>query len=303
MKNKRVGVLMGGLSAERPISLKSGKAVLAALKARGYDAVAVDVGRDLPAKLAGIDVAWIALHGQYGEDGCVQGLLEVMGIPYTGSGPAASAAAMDKITTKRLLARTDIPLPGDEVWRSGDPVPRDVTLPVVAKFPEGGSTLGLHIVKEAAQLEPALQDLAGLGNEVLLEQFIAGDEITCAVLDGEALPVVGIVPNEGFFDFEAKYTEGTTRYEVPATTVSSDVQEKARRYAATAYRTLGLSGIARADFIVDERGTPWFLEIITIPGMTATSLSPMAASCVGLSFEDLVERLLLNARLHLTPAA
>lgn len=303
MKNKRVGVLMGGLSAERPISMKSGKAVLTALKARGYDAVAVDVGRDLPAKLSGVDVAWIALHGQYGEDGCVQGLLEVMGIPYTGSGPSASAAAMDKITTKRLLGRTDIPLPGDEVWRAGDAVPQHVALPVVAKFPEGGSTLGLHIVKEAGQLEPALQDLAGLGNEVLLEQFIAGDEITCAVLDGEALPVVGIVPNEGFFDFEAKYTEGTTRYEVPATTVSLDVQERARRYAATAYKTLGLSGIARADFIVDEHGTPWFLEINTIPGMTATSLSPMAASCVGLSFEDLVERLLLNAKLHLTPGA
>ena len=304
MKDKRVGVLMGGMSAERPVSFKSGKAVLAALLARGYDAVAVDVGRDLPFELRdkGIEVAWIALHGQFGEDGCVQGLLEIMGIPYTGSGVRASSAAMDKVTTKRLLQRSHIPLPADSVWRRGDEFPQEAELPLVAKFPEGGSTLGLHIVHDPGQLEAALLDLARLGEEVLLEQFIAGDEITVAVLEGEALPVVGIVPNEGFFDFEAKYTEGTTRYEVPATTVGPEAQALARHYAATAYKTLGLRGVARADFIVDAQGVPWFLEINTVPGMTATSLSPMAASCVGLSFEDLVERLLLSATLHLSPA-
>ena len=298
---KRIGVLMGGMSAERPISLKSGKAVLAALKARGHDAVAVDVGPDLASKLDGIDVAWIALHGQFGEDGCVQGLLEILRIPYTGSSPSSSAAAMDKVTTKRLLVNTGIPLPGDTVWRQGDAFPEGAALPLVAKFPEGGSTLGLHIVHDLGQLESALLDLATLGEEVLLEQYIEGDEITVAVLEGEALPVIGIVPNEGFFDFKAKYTEGTTRYEMPATTVAAGPQALARQYAALAYKTLGLSGIARADFIVDAGGVPWFLEINTIPGMTATSLSPMAASCVGVSFEDLVERLLLGARLHLNP--
>jgi D-alanine-D-alanine ligase len=209
---------------------------------------------------------------------------------------------MDKVTTKRLLASSGIPLPGDAVWRQGDDFPQDTALPVVAKFPEGGSTLGLHIVHDPGELEAALLDLAKLGDEVLLEQFIEGDEITVAVLDGEALPVIGIVPNEGFFDFEAKYTEGTTRYEMPATTVGAGPQALARKYAAQAYQTLGLSGIARADFIVDDQGVPWFLEINTIPGMTATSLSPMAASCIGVSFEDLVERLLLGARLHLQPA-
>ena len=304
MKDKRVGVLMGGLSDERSISLKSGKAVLAALLARGYDAVAVDVGRELPFELRdrGIQVAWIALHGQFGEDGCVQGLLEIMGIPYTGSGVKGSSAAMDKVVTKRLLRGTGIPLPADRVWSKGDDFPHDAVLPLVAKFPEGGSTLGLHIVHDLSELEAALADLSRLGDQILLEQFIKGDEITVAVLEGEALPVVGIVPNEGFFDFEAKYTEGTTRYEVPATTVGAEAQALARRHALTAYRTLGLGGVARADFIVDAQGTPWFLEINTIPGMTATSLSPMAARCVGLSFEDLVERLLLSATLHLTPA-
>ncbi len=300
MKNKRIAVLMGGMSTERPISFKSGKAVLGALRARGYDAVGIDVGPDLPEKLRAeaIDVAWVALHGQFGEDGCVQGLLEIMRIPYTGSGVRPSAAAMDKVTTKRLLADSGIALPADTVWRRGEAIPEEVELPLVAKFPEGGSTLGLHIVHERAALREALEDLSQMGKEVLLEQYIEGDEITVAVLDGEALPVVGIVPTSGFFDFEAKYTQGTTSYEVPATTVDADIQERAREHAALAYRTLGLEGIARADFIVDGDGTPWFLEINTIPGMTATSLSPMAASCVAVSFEDLVERLLLSARLH-----
>lgn len=300
-KTARVGVLMGGMSQERPVSFKSGEAVLAALRERGWDAVGIDVQPDLPFRLRdeGIDVAWIALHGQFGEDGCVQGLLEILRIPYTGSAAGPSSVAMDKIRTKRLLSDTDIPMPADTVWRPGDPFPEDVTLPVVAKFPAGGSTLGLAICHDSSELERALVELAELGPEVLLEQFVAGEEITVAVLDGVALPVVGIVPEDGFFDYDAKYTKGRTRYEVPATRIPEETHAIAQRHAVTSYTRLGLAGVARADFLVDDQGVPWFLEINTIPGMTATSLSPMAAGGVGISFGELVERVLLSAVCHL----
>ena len=299
-RDARVAVLLGGMSSEREISLKSGKAVLGALQSRGWDAHAVDVGPDLPERLRelGAQVAWIALHGQFGEDGCVQGLLEIMRIPYTGSGVRGSAMAMDKIATKRALVGSSVVMPADTVWRRGEAMPEDLSLPVVAKFPEGGSTLGIVMVHEEHELEKALLDLSQLGEEVLLEQFVSGAEITVAVLNGRALPVVAIVPESGFFDFAAKYTKGLTKYIVPAP-IDPAVAERAQRAAEEAYARLGLGGVARADFIVDASGQPYFLEINTIPGMTATSLSPMAAGALGMSFEELVETILLGARLHL----
>lgn len=299
-KNTRVGVLMGGMSTERPVSLKSGKAVLKALKSRGWNAVGIDVGPDLPSRLREeqVEIAWIALHGQFGEDGCVQGLLEILRIPYTGSSASASAAAMDKITTKRLLLGSGVPMPKDTTWRKGDPIPESVSYPVVAKTPEGGSTIGIQICPDRAALELALEELQEMDDEVLLEDFVEGREITVAVLDGQAMPVVEIVPESGFFDFEAKYTEGSTRYLVPAP-LDEEVAEAAQRHAVESYTKMGLSGIARADFIVDAEGIPVFLEINTIPGMTATSLSPMAAAETGISFEELVERVLLGSRLYL----
>lgn len=288
------------MSSEREISLASGQAVLGALRARGWDAHPIDVGPDLPLRLRelGAEVAWIALHGQFGEDGCVQGLLEIMRIPYTGSGVRGSAVAMDKISTKRLLRDQGVPLPKDWVLGAHDPVPADLSWPLVAKFPEGGSTLGVVICHSPQELDVALAELRGLGEQVLLEQFVAGAEITVPVLDGEVLPVVAIVPESGFFDFTAKYTKGKTRYECPAP-IPAEVAAQAQASALRAYQALGLCGVARADFIVDAQGTPWFLEINTLPGMTATSLSPMAARAVGMSFEELVERVLLGARLHL----
>lgn len=292
-----VGVLMGGMSPERPISLKSGAAVSRALRARGWTVVDVDVGPDLPEKLraAGVTVAWLALHGVIGEDGCVQGLCEVMRIPYTGSGVRGSAVAMDKIATKRILRGTDIPLAGDRVWRKDDPFPKGLRYPLMVKTPEGGSTLGIEKVLDEAGLEGALVRALQYADEVLLEEFVEGEEITVAVLEGTALPVVAIRPEAGFFDFEAKYTKGRTTYLVPAP-IDPAIAARAQRHAVTAYRALALEGVARADFIVDRDGVPWFLEINTLPGMTETSLSPMAAKEVGLSFEDLVERLLLGAR-------
>lgn len=300
----RVAVLLGGMSTERPISLKSGHAVADALRSRGHDVVEIDVGPDLPFRLREerVSVAWIALHGAFGEDGCVQGLLEVMRIPYTGSGVRGSAVAMDKITTKRLLRGLGVNLPDDRVWRPGQPLPEDLRFPLMVKSPGGGSTIGVWRCETPGEAEDAMMAAAKMGDEVLIEQFVAGEEITVAVLDGRALPVVAIRPEDGFFDFEAKYTKGRTRYLVPAP-IPDAVAQSAQRQAEVAYATLALSGVARADFIVDERGAPWFLEINTIPGMTATSLSPMAAGAVGMSFEDLVEALLRGARNHVAVAA
>jgi D-alanine-D-alanine ligase len=303
-QGKRVGVLMGGLSTERQISLKSGHAVHHALVERGYDAVEIDVGRDVADRLRAekIDVAWLALHGAFGEDGCIQGLLEILGIPYTGSGVLGSAIAMDKIATKRMVEGT-VRMAADRVWRAGEPLPEDLVYPVFAKIPNGGSTLGIVQCDSASGLEKALVDLQKLGDTVLVEQKIEGQEITVAVLEGRALPVVMIRPKvaAGFFDFEAKYTKGQTDYIVPAP-ISERARERAQKDAVAGYRRLGLRGVARADFILDETDVPWFLEINTIPGMTATSLSPMAAKEVGMSFEDLVEEVLEGARLERAPA-
>lgn len=298
-----VGVLLGGMSPERPISLKSGHAVTAALRSRGWQCVEIDVGPDLPEQLRkhGVTVAWLALHGVLGEDGCVQGLCEVMRVPYTGSGVRGSAIAMDKIATKRMLRGLGIPMAADRTWKKGDAFPEGLTFPVMAKTPEGGSTLGIRKCHDEGELEAALLYCQEFAPEVLLEEFVSGDEITCAVLDGRVLPVVSIQPETEFFDFEAKYTKGRTRYVVPAP-IDPSVAAAAQRSAKLAFDTLGLSGVARADFIVDKDGTPWFLEINTLPGMTETSLSPMAAGEVGMSFADLVEQLLLGARLKVQVA-
>jgi D-alanine-D-alanine ligase len=290
-RNGRIGVLLGGMSAERTISIQSGQAVARALRRRGWDTVEIDVGRDLPARLIEekIDVCWIALHGRYGEDGCVQGVLEVMGIPYTGSGVLASAVAMDKHATKRAVrGLPGVVLAEDAVLLRGETA-GEVALPVVVKPAIAGSTQGITIAHTRAELERGVEEAFALSDIVLLEAFVAGDEITVAVLDGTALPVVRIVPESGFFDFEAKYTKGRTRYEVPAPIAEAPARQ-AQEAAVAVYRALGCRGLCRADFIVRADGTPVFLEINTIPGMTETSLSPMAAGAVGMSFDDLVER-------------
>ncbi len=294
-KNTRVGVLMGGLSTERPVSLKSGTAVVEALRSRGWDAVGIDVGRDLPARLLEeqIGVAWVALHGRFGEDGCVQGLLELMGIPYTGSGVRASAVAMDKIATKRALAgEPAVHMARDVVVDRPGPPP---FLPCVVKPAVGGSTIGIALVRDEAGYRAALAEALRLDPYVLVEAWIEGEELTVAVLDGCALPVVRIMPESGFFDFEAKYTKGRTTYEVPAE-IPERWAHQVQRAAEAAYRRLGCRGLCRADFIAPAEGPPVFLEINTLPGMTATSLSPMAAQCAGIGFPELCERLLLGAR-------
>ncbi len=296
-RTARVGVLMGGMSAERPISLITGEAVLAALVAQGWDAIGIDMGRDLPQQLVanGVDVAWLALHGRFGEDGCVQGLLEVMGIPYTGSGVRASAVAMDKHATKGALARDPrVTMASDAFVRRGEAIPTDIRLPVVVKPNVGGSTLGMQLVTSAEVLEQAVETALTLDGSVLIEEYIRGEEITVTVLDGQALPAIRIVPDGGFFDFERKYTKGQTRYECPAPLPSSTL-DRAAAAAVAAYTTIGCAGVARADFMVRGDGEPVFLEINTIPGMTETSLVPMAARATNLEFGPLCERILLGA--------
>lgn len=301
--DSRVGVLLGGMSPEREISLESGRAVAGALRNRGWDVVEIDVGPDLAYRLRhfGVDVAWIALHGEFGEDGCVQGMLEIMRIPYTGSGPTTSAVAMNKLHTKRVLAGTPLHLPPHRLVDVGRPesVP-PVAPPVVLKAPTGGSTLGTWVCRTDEEVQDALHACGKYCREAFFETWVEGKEITVAVLDGRSLPVVGIVPKDGFFDFEAKYTKGRTTYEVPAE-IPQAVAREAREHAEIVARVLGVRGIARADFLVDAEDRPWFLEINTIPGMTETSLSPMAAGAEGISFDELVEQVLEGARLHLAP--
>ena len=302
-KSKKIGVLMGGLSTEREISIKSGSAVLEVLIERGWNAVAIDVDENIAKKIIDekIEIAYNALHGVYGEDGCIQGLLEILKIPYTGSGVRASAVSMDKIATKRALQHLDIRLIKDQLITRQEYVDKkinwdNIELPVVVKDPVGGSSIGIWVCKDKATLQSAVDEAfeASTIATLLLEEFVSGEEITAAVLYGKALPIVAIRPKNEFFDLEAKYTKGKTDYLVPAP-ISDSATISAQHQAVIAYNELGMRGIARADFLLPEDGIPRFLEINSSPGMTATSLSPMAAGSDGMSFGELVELLIENA--------
>lgn len=301
MQQKKIGVLYGGISAEREISLKTGAAVLKALQELGYQAVGIDVGQDLPAQLkeAGVEVAFIALHGRFGEDGRVQGLLEMLQIPYTGSGVLASSLAIDKVATKQLLIYHELPTPGFEVVKSSEQAERLVRdcrhLPLVVKPSREGSTIGISIVKSAEALRHGLDTAAALDSTVLVEEFIDGLELTASVLNGEALPIIQIVPKGGFYDFHAKYTAGQTEYLLPAP-LNASVYTRIQQVAVEACAALGCRGAARVDFMLREKEF-YCLEVNTIPGMTETSLLPKAAQAAGIDFGRLVEMILLDADL------
>ena len=301
LKTKKIAVLMGGLSAEREISLKTGGAVLKALQEAGYRAEAIDAGRDLAAQLAasGAEVAFIALHGRFGEDGTVQGLLELQGIPYTGSGVLASSVAMDKVTTKKLLLYHELPTPGFEVLGPADSaealVRRCRYFPLVVKPAREGSTLGITIAHDAKELAAGITAARRFDELVLIEDYIAGAEVTVSVLDGEPLPMIQIVPKGGFYDYTAKYTVGQTEYLLPAP-LEAALYERIQQAAVAAYRAIACSGAARVDFMVREREF-FCLEVNTIPGMTETSLLPKAAGQAGISFGELVQRILDGAAL------
>jgi len=289
---------MGGLSAEREISLRSGNACLKALVSRGYNAVAIDAGRDLSLRLRdeGIEVAFIALHGRYGEDGTVQGLLEIMGIPYTGSGVLASAIAINKAVTKDVLISKGIKTPGFAALnRIEDAEGLEIQFPVVVKPAKEGSTIGISIVRGEEELAPALSEAFRFDSLVVIEEFVKGKEVTVSVLDGNPMTIVEVRPKSGFYDFHSKYTAGMTEYICPAE-ISGEIDKVCKDVALSVYKAVGCSGVARVDMIIDEAG-PQVIEINTIPGMTETSLLPKAAACEGMSFTDLVERILDGASL------
>ena len=299
LQKQKIAVLFGGVSSEREISLRTGRAVLASLLRCGYDAVGIDADCDLSSKLvdAGAEVVFIALHGRHGEDGTVQGLLEILGLPYTGSGVLASSMAMDKVTTKRLLIQQGIPTPDFCVYRQGD----DFELftqqikrwPVIAKPVHEGSTIGVTIAKNSEELVTGLRAGLAYDRTILVEEFIQGDEATVSVLNGTALPVIQVVPKGGFYDFSAKYTAGQTDYLLPAP-FSKEIYRELQESAVAAVATLGCLGAARADFMI-KNGRTYCLEVNTIPGMTETSLLPKAAAHVGIDFDELVQRILESA--------
>jgi D-alanine-D-alanine ligase len=322
----KVAVLMGGRSAEREISLKTGQGVARALRTLGHDVTSVDAadGALLPAgseeaaaRTAAVvgclplraqvgllevpavrdaDIVYIALHGTFGEDGRIQALLELAGKRYTGSGVLASALAMDKVMSKRMFVHDGVPTPRWSVRRAGErPDDRDLEacggLPVVVKPSEEGSSVALTIVERAADLEPAFMEAALHGDVVLIEEYIPGRELTVAVLGDEALPIVEIRPKEGFYDYENKYTKGRTDYFCPAD-LPGPLAVRIRDLGLRAAQVLGCTGVSRVDFRLTPQGEPSCLEVNTIPGMTPTSLVPMAARAVGLSYEDVVARTL-----------
>jgi len=296
---------MGGLSREREISLKTGKAILKALTEKGYPAVSVDVGDDIADKLIKekIECAFLALHGRFGEDGTIQGMLELMRVPYTGSGVLASALAMDKIMSKKLFLFEKIPTPSFEAFRRDeikkDPLKRtSVPLPVVVKPAREGSTIGVSIVRKDEELVPALKKAGEYDEAILVEEFMKGKEITVGILENIPLPVVEIVPKSGFYDYYAKYTKGETQYILPAR-IPREKYLSAQEVSLRAFQQLGCSGVARVDLMTDENEDPFVIDVNTMPGMTETSLLPKAAHYAGIPFEDLVERILLGASLKI----
>jgi len=304
MKKAVVGVLMGGRSAEREVSLRTGAAILAALRRCGHRAVGIDAGPDLPRQLARkkVDVAFVALHGRGGEDGTVQGLLECLGIPYTGSGVLASALAMDKKQSKWVFHAHGLSTPDFEVMACGVrgawPLAR-LEPPVVVKPICEGSSVGVSVVRTRGAMARALKAAFRYDPEALVETYVPGRDLTVGVLDDQALAVVEMRPRGGFYGYDAKY-KGRTEYLVPAP-LTAHQAARTQDLALAAHRALGCRGASRVDFRLDERGRPQLIEVNTIPGMTATSLLPKSADAVGIGFDDLVTRILATARLDSSP--
>ncbi|MDR0927489.1 MAG: D-alanine--D-alanine ligase [Ignavibacteria bacterium] len=334
-----IAVLFGGISTERNVSLVGGKAVCEALRTKGYNVIPIDpaFGADalhkteslLNAELTAqnfatleelsafsprsyldcinsplfddIDCAFIVLHGKYGEDGVIQSLLDLRGIPYTGSGARASAVAMDKLTSKTLFAANGIITPRWEMLQPADADDMDFLTDIrknfgkriVIKPSDQGSTVGLTIVKDGSleDIAAGIRNAAVYSPNILAERYVEGRELTVAILDQEALPVIEIVTDDGFYDYQHKYTKGQTNYICPAK-LSEDIAGFTQNMALSAYNAIGCKCFARVDFILDAEGQPFCLEVNTIPGFSSTSLVPMAAKATGIEFADLCEKLI-----------
>jgi len=292
----KVAVLMGGLSAEREISLRSGASVLAALRRQEIDAHGVDVGHDIVSVLleGQFDCAFIALHGRRGEDGVIQGVLETLNIPYTGSGVLGSALSMDKVRSKQVWQAVDLPTPAfavlndDSDWSA---VVNVLGLPLAVKPVHEGSSLGAARVEHLEHLEPAWRDAVEFDAAVMVEPWVIGEEYTVGILGDEALPVIRLETSREFYDYEAKYNADDTRYHCPSG-LPIAAEQQLQALALKAFTALGASGWGRIDFMLDKDGESWLLENNTVPGLTDHSLVPMAAQAAGIGFDELVLRIL-----------
>jgi len=298
----KVLVLMGGTSEEREVSLKSGKAVYEGLKDAGYEVEALDFTPETIHRIREYspDVVFITLHGKNGEDGTVQGYLELLGIPYTGSGVLASAVCMNKVITKKLLSYEGLPTADFQVIKkrgfnrdlfNPDLLMEDFGLPLVVKPATQGSSVGTSIVRESKNIVPALELALSLDEEILVEKFIAGTELTVTVLGKDnlkTLPVIEIVPKNEYYDYESKYMPGMSDHLIPAR-ISEEERERVEEISCKAYDAVGCRGYGRIDLILDRGGNPYILEINTLPGMTGTSLVPDAARAAGIKFPELLD--------------
>jgi len=309
MQSQKIGVLLGGLSSEREVSLATGEAVVAALRARGRNAVPIYVDRDVDVAVRQeqIEVAFIALHGRWGEDGCIQGLLEMLGVPYTGSDVLASALAMHKAKAKELFRLHNLPTPAYYTLTAPGAGPAsadddlatihgDFGFPCVVKPAREGSSVGVSICRSQAELGPAIERARCFDDEILVERYIAGKEVSVAILEDRALGAVEIAPRDGFYDYAHKYTRGATDYFIPPR-VSPERYRGILTHALRAHLALGCRGATRVDLMLSDSGNEFVLEVNTLPGFTPTSLVPKIADAAGISFGELCEMILSGASL------
>jgi D-alanine-D-alanine ligase len=303
-RGKRIAVLAGGESREREVSIRSGSKVFSSLKRQGYDVVMIDPDENLAFNLKKekIDVVFIALHGRYGEDGCIQGLLETLKIPYTGSGVLASALAMNKIASKRIFERLNIPTspyyvidPEKTLYEQVKDILNKLKMPLIAKPVSEGSSIGVEIIKKVENIEPVLARILREFKNAFVEEYIDGQEVTVGILGSgpklRALPVLELIPRKEFYDYEAKYTPGMTEFVIPAQ-LSPEVTEEVQNTALRAHKALGCHGVSRVDMIVDKMGKPWVCDVNSIPGLTDLSDLPAQAQAAGISYDELIEEIL-----------
>ena len=287
---------MGGPSSEREVSLRSGAAVAKGLSESGYDVVQVDISGhevDLP---CGVEAAFVALHGEFGEDGQIQSILNQKGVPYTGSGAEASRASFDKELSKKICDAANVPTPAYQVITKGGPTQCRLALPVVIKPACQGSSIGVHKIVEASHWNEALSDSLKYDERVIVEEFVPGRELTVGVVGEEALPIVEIVAPDGWYDYKAKYTKGASQYRCPAV-MDDSLYTRCQGLAVRTFKALGCRGFGRVDFRLSPEGGLYVLELNNIPGFTETSLLPKAAAQAGMSFPALCDRIMCMARL------
>jgi D-alanine-D-alanine ligase len=297
-KPNKIAVLMGGPGEEREISLQSGKAIQLALEAIGYNVLGITMENklgDIISDLHSVDLVFLGLHGSIGENGTIQGFLESLGVKYTGSDPLSSAICMDKNISKIIARDSKVNTPNWEIVTRGQTIIGDNSeYPLVIKPNDQGSTVGLTIVHDESELGPALNLAFNYSSGVMVEQFIEGRELTVTLIGGKALPVCEIIPSHELYDYECKYTSGMSKYVCPAD-IDLDLTKRVQEITERLFDVLKCRHYSRADFRLDDEDNLWFLEMNTLPGMTDTSLAPMAAKAAGFSFNDLIDRIVLQA--------